>query len=982
MVSFITFRASGFVTRSDIGPAIAPVQDPLEQALSGGMADHESIDAGLLATAQTSMYDADDAEADRIYAAVDTRMQERHAKKRKNMDTRSSSRSIRDEFEDLKRSISTISAQQWADIPEVGDLTAAGRTQRRPKLSTDDESLSISTASSSSSSSRALGMERYTPAPDFLLERAISSSSSGDLEVDGSLTSPNFSMIGAVRERQLGLTIDTIANGSMSKSGQETEAYMTGLMSMHQRSTTEVRDLARAKQLLQSLVEIHPSSVSGWLSLIRLKEGAGELEGARVEAKRALAASFRSEELWAEAARLAPTAEARLDVLGEGLKAIPHSSRLWLRISEAATQIAATPLDAKNVRLRRLKEALQLIPDSLELWRATIEASRALDSVSAGAEFISSETLRLLEGATEALPTIPEFWIGLAELQDTQDAARIVLNKARAASPLSHEIWIASACIEEVKYGNVAIVSTLLGRMLSSLHGRGHVLSLERWLQTAIECELSGASVTAMAVIELTWGPEKGVEEEILEQVERVSSQGHVATGRALLETLLCCPERQEDENIWLAAVRWEKRYFPNSKSNIITSFPPENLENPGLISEDKVHDAKITNFSSNSMLMRAIIAVPSSERFWLMAAKDMWKTGAIYNARSLLRRGATFCVESEELWIAAAKIERWEGEIETAREILRKGREALPTSSRLCIKSAQLERATGDLSRASLLLVEATESKTIEREPRLWLMLAETLELEAETFKIEREKLLLKARRVMIEGVRLFPSSAALWIASGAFEERQGASLKARAIYEHGRIALPRSDILWAASIRLEESLGNKTLAKALLAKSLQATPTSGLLWSEAIRLEPPAARKARAADALRRCPEDALVALALARVFWEENLASEKTQTWIERAVALNPMLGDAHAYAALYERNLISLSAPSDSNTMENSTPGAALQRCCEAEPKYGELWISISKSPRINGGLKPLSILQILELAIEKLNRQLNLPALTS
>ena len=987
--SYLISRASGFVTRSDIGPAIAATPDPLEQVLSGEVEDLESIDAGLLASTHFSSYDADDAEADRIYAAVETRMQERHAKKRKHVNTLASpmsSRSLKTEFGDLKRSISTISAQEWADIPEVGDLTAIGRAQRKQKLVVDDDSFSTSTASSSSLS-RTATTERFTPAPDFLLERALSASSSSTIsgmetDTTGTLTSPNFSVIGAVRERQLGLTIDTVSNGAMLKSGQETEAYMTGLMSMHQRSSTEVRDLTRAKQLLQSLVETYPSSISGWLSLIRLREGAGEFEEARAEAKRALVTNTRSEELWTESARLAPTADIKLQILEDALKVIPRSPRLWLRVAETAAQVANTPLEAINTRLRRLKDGLLLIPDALELWRATIEASRVLDAAYTNAEHISSETLMLLENATNALPAIPEFWIGLAELQETQQATRMVLNKARVAAPLSHEIWIASACIEEVKYGNAVIVPTLLGRMLASLHGRGHVLSQERWLQTAIECEISKATITARKVIELTWTSESSTKGEILEQVEHTSSRGHVATGRALLEILLRHPDHQMDEDIWIFAIRWEQRYVLPAANHEISSSKNGTILSGDACTENESSPGGATCLDLDSMLARAIAAIPQSECFWLMAAKDFWKNGAVDSARSLLKQGATYCVDSEELWIAAAKIERWEREVAKARNILYQGRTALPASFRLWIKSAQLERAVGNLSQAISLLVEATESKSVEKDPRLWLMLAETIELKTEITPCEKEKLLSQAKKVLVDGVRLFPSSPALWMASGSFEERFSMPLKARAIYEHGRIALPHSDTLWMASIRFEESLGNKALAKALLAKGLQAMPTSGLLWSEAIRLESPAARKTRAADALRRCPEDARVALALARVFWEENLIPEKIQIWIERAVALDPLFGDAHVYAALYEHRIASLEASlSNSDLMKNFSSGNASRRCCEAEPKYGELWISISKNPRLNRGLKPLSTLQILELAIEKLDEQLKLPAIS-
>jgi pre-mRNA-processing factor 6 len=57
------------------------------------------------------------------------------------------------------------------------------------------------------------------------------------------------------------------------------------------------------------------------------------------------------------------------------------------------------------------------------------------------------------------------------------------------------------------------------------------------------------------------------------------------------------------------------------------------------------------------------------------------------------------------------------------------------------------------------------------------------------------------------------------------------------------------------------------KTQAQAVMAKALQDCPKAGLLWAEAIFLENRAARKTKSVDALKRCDNDPLVLVAVAK-------------------------------------------------------------------------------------------------------------------
>lgn len=83
-----------------------------------------------------------------------------------------------------------------------------------------------------------------------------------------------------------------------------------------------------------------------------------------------------------------------------------------------------------------------------------------------------------------------------------------------------------------------------------------------------------------------------------------------------------------------------------------------------------------------------------------------------------------------------------------------------------------------------------------------------------------------------------------------------------------------------------------------------LQECPTSGLLWSMAIWQEPRPTRKSRSADALRKAADDPLIISTVARLFWAERKI-EKARQWFERAVKINPDLGDVWGWWLKFER-----------------------------------------------------------------------------
>ena len=139
--------ATGFTTRSDIGPARATGE---ETNLSESNFDKFSGYSESLA--QGLPYDDDDEVADTVWSEVDAKMDERRRTRREDKLKQSLDKfravrpKLQHQFGDLKRELQLVSREEWETLPEPGEHRKSRAAERRN--------------------------ERYMPTPDTLLEKA------------------------------------------------------------------------------------------------------------------------------------------------------------------------------------------------------------------------------------------------------------------------------------------------------------------------------------------------------------------------------------------------------------------------------------------------------------------------------------------------------------------------------------------------------------------------------------------------------------------------------------------------------------------------------------------------------------------------------------------------------------------------------------------------------------------------------------------
>lgn len=207
-------------------------------------------------------------------------------------------------------------------------------------------------------------------------------------------------------------------------------------------------------------------------------------------------------------------------------------------------------------------------------------------------------------------------------------------------------------------------------------------------------------------------------------------------------------------------------------------------------------------------------------------------------------------------------------------------------------MKSAVFERQQGQTETALAILAEG-----IKRYPKF----AKFYMIQGQIHQDQSN--LPAARASFAAGLKACPKDVTLWILSSRLEEADGKSIKSRALLDKARLVNPGSDVLWAEAVAVEERAGSAQQAKTVLARGLQECPTSGTLWAMAIWSEPRPTRKAKSADALKKCASDTQVFCAVARLFWAERKI-EKARQWFGRAVTVDSDFGDSWAWWLKFE------------------------------------------------------------------------------
>ncbi|KAJ1504755.1 hypothetical protein HMI55_001886, partial [Coelomomyces lativittatus] len=590
--------ATGFTTRSDIGPAreasAASLMKDREDDEERFANDDPENETGLF---NSLPYEADDEEADRIYAQVDGSMMERR-KKRREAKERARKEKLAEErpkltvqFADAKRALMNVLEKEWEGIPEAANLS-------RRKAKKD------------------IGRERFIPVPESVLASGHGTSefvTSIDPKWDGIKT--DFVEIGAARDRVLGVKLDQVSDSVTGQTVVDPKGYLTDLSSLLIKSEAEIGDIKKARLLLKSVITTNQHHAPGWIAAARLEEIAGKT----VQARTLIAKGCEKV------------------ILANAVRQIPTSVKIWLQAAHLETDAVG--------KKRVLRRALEFIPNSVTLWKAVISL-----------EELANDAKILLARAVECVPLSIEMWLTLAKLE-TYENARKVLNKARLTIPTSHEIWIAAAKLEE-SHGHGASIDALIGKALASLSQKGKVLTRDQWLHEAQECELVGAVMTSRCLIKHTVGLDLEPEEfksTWLHDAEQCCEKGCFECARAVYaHALSVMPQKK---SIWRCAAELEKEHGTREAllallHDAVLACP--HAETLWLMAAKEKWLAKDLE-GARATLAEAFRANPASPQIWLAAVKLEQENKEYERARVFLARAREQAGSEPRVWMKSA---------------------------------------------------------------------------------------------------------------------------------------------------------------------------------------------------------------------------------------------------------------------------------------------------------------------------------------
>ncbi|OQV00192.1 Tetratricopeptide repeat-containing protein [Cladophialophora immunda] len=893
--------ATGFTTRSDLGPARdGPSAEQIQEALArraqqlgaapptayGAAAkkqeqEEEDDDrfqdpdneTGLFASGN---FTQDDDEADRIYQDVDERMGKRRKRLREEREREEleeynrKNPKISDQFADLKRGLVTLTDDDWANIPDPGDLTGKNR---RAKQSRNQRSYVVPDSVLARARDSA---EFSTSVQDDAVNGAVTSAD----HKDGTMT--NFADIGAARDRVLQTRLDRAAKadaGTGTATTIDPKGYLTSLeTSEFDPSKVQLGEIQRVRTLLDSVIKTNPKHAPAWIAAARLEEYAGKIVAARKKMAQGCEMCPKSEDAWLENIRLNEGQNAKI-IAANAIKNNERSTRLWIEAMRLETDLRA--------KKRVLRQAIDHIPQSVAIWKEAVNL-----------EEDPEDAKLLLAKATEIIPLSVELWLALARLESPENA-QAVLNKARKAVPTSHEIWIAAARLQE-QIGNATKVN-IMNRAVKALVKEGAMLKREEWITEAEKCEEEGAVLTCGAIIRETLGWSLDEDDD---RKEIFKDDAKASIGREKFETL---------------------------EPSMLTPY-----ENHG------------TKEALWQVLEKAVEACPQSEELWLQLAREKWHAGEVDDARRVLGKAFNQNPNNEEIWLAAVRLEADAGQISQARELLATARQEAPTE-RVWYKSAAYERQLGNIDVALDLVLQGLTSRVMDkketrfpRSPKLWMMKGQIY---------EDKGMIPQAREAYAQGTRACPKSVPLWLLATRLEQKEGIIIKARSVLDRARLQNPKNAELWAESVRVELHANppNVQQAKILMSKGLQECPKSGLLWSENIwKLQPRTQRKPLSLEAIKAADNDPVLFVTVARIFWSERRL-DKAMNWFEKALVVDPDLGDSWAW---YLKFLMQHGSEEKREDV--------VAKCVANEPKHGEVWQRVRKDPK-NASLSTKEVL---------------------
>ncbi|KAJ2644891.1 U4/U6 x U5 tri-snRNP complex subunit Prp1 [Coemansia sp. RSA 1694] len=422
--------ATGFTTRSDIGPAREAANAANAAKAAGNASGNANANADRFKDAENEeglfsgmAYGADDEEADQVWTQIDAKMAQRRQGKRKDEAANEEKEPpIGEHLRDAKRQLQTLTADEWEAIPDVAQVAeTAARAKRRRTATANGNNA------------------RLAQVPDSALVGVLGGAMAAlDPRSDGGAAT-DLRALGQARDAVLRMKLDSAAGqATTTRNSADAAGYLTSLATSSQSGVVGgIGDVARARRLLKSPMGERSAAAASVL-------------------ERAVACQPQCETLWLALADCSKSDNKSADDAAAWGRGVLERAFAANPASEAIV-LAAVALEAdagQHARAVALLERATSIKSgdggggSPRVWLKAAVLQRRLGNLQAALEAArrGRELFPNADGVTYKL------WLIESQVhQQMGDAktARQTLALALAQSPrLSAELWISAAALD------------------------------------------------------------------------------------------------------------------------------------------------------------------------------------------------------------------------------------------------------------------------------------------------------------------------------------------------------------------------------------------------------------------------------------------------------------------------------------------------------------------------------------------------------
>jgi pre-mRNA-processing factor 6 len=662
---------------------------------------------------QSSTYDKEDDEADRIYDMIESRMESRKRKHRGPENHVMSAvepimPNLQAQFSEAKTELLRVSEEEWMQLPAAQERLKAKRPQK----------------------------EFLTNAPDRLLSGGPPGMPSSMMEV------------GVAKKAVLEVSLNSVSGGM----GVDAQEYLEAL-SAKQTAIADIAEVKKARLLFKSITKSDPTNPSGWIAAARLEEVSGDPEEAKSIVARGLGQCQNSEDLWLAAIRLELNPEKAKSLVANALKQMPRSITLW----QTAVSMEPKPV----MKIRVLQKALEMNPSSVVLWKSIVNLTQS-----------RSEVLLLLGRAVECCPSSEELWLSFARLSEGQ-AAQKVLNDARKALPTSVGIWVCAAELAESMGADEPVIENIIIKAVESLAKNGLVKDKRSWLSTALDCKehrkvprcIARVVMRGWILKSLESRTPKEVKHEVFSDFDFASEKSQIVA-TAILKTAVMETNLSARKGVWIKLLNFMLNSHQDGVNEIFQQAVDKCPHSEVLWLMFAKHlwaDQKDIN-SAQKVLENAMNAIEDSENIFIAAAR-IEETISIDSCRMLLAVARNRCPKSSRIWIKSAQLERQARNTDVAVNLCQDalGRVGLKASDafKLCIIPVHALLEANRVEEAAGLAAKACES--CPTKPAVWLVAADVAILQSD---------FNKARAILERGRIRHPQDENLWWKGVVVEE------------------------------------------------------------------------------------------------------------------------------------------------------------------------------------------------------------------